>query len=58
MIPDGQRWFQPPEMQAGIPEAEADLREGRVTRTETLEEAQALLDSFKSPPPASEPPDR
>ena len=49
MTPDDQRWFHHPEMQARIAEAEADLREGRVTRTETPEEAQALLDSLKSP---------
>jgi hypothetical protein len=54
MTPDDQRWFHHPEMQARIAEAEADIREGRTWRTETLEEAQALLDSFKSSPPESE----
>lgn len=53
MTPDDQRWFQHPEMQARIAEAEAeaDLREGRITRTATPEEAQTLLDSLKSPRP-------
>lgn len=41
-IPTDQFWFHHPEMQARLAEAEADLREGRVTRTEALEEAQAL----------------
>lgn len=49
MIPDDQRWFHHPEMQARIADAEADIREGRCTRTNTLDEAQALLDSLKSP---------
>lgn len=49
LIPRDQLWFHHPEMQARIAEAEADLREGRVTQTETPEEAQALLDSLKSP---------
>jgi AbrB family looped-hinge helix DNA binding protein len=50
LIPRDQLWFHHPEMQARIAEAEADLREGRFTRTETPEEAQALLDSLKSKP--------
>lgn len=50
LIPTDQLWFHHPEMQARIAEAEADLREGRVTRTETPEEAQALLDSLKTKP--------
>jgi hypothetical protein len=49
-IPTDQRWFHHPEMQARIAQAEADLREGRVTHTETLEEAQAFLDSLKTKP--------
>lgn len=52
LIPRDQLWFHHPEMQARIAEAEADLREGRVSRTETPEEAQALLDSLKSKPHA------
>jgi hypothetical protein len=44
---DDQRWFQDPEVQARIAEAEADFSEGRVIRTSTPEEAQAYLDSLK-----------
>ncbi|HVG44843.1 MAG TPA: hypothetical protein VM890_08935 [Longimicrobium sp.] len=44
---DDQSWFHHPEIQARIAEAEADFREGRFTRTTTLEEAQAHLDSLK-----------
>ncbi|HST57113.1 MAG TPA: AbrB/MazE/SpoVT family DNA-binding domain-containing protein [Longimicrobium sp.] len=50
LIPRDQLWFHHPEMQARIAEAESDIREGRVTRTETPEEAQALLDSLKAKP--------
>jgi hypothetical protein len=57
MIPDDQRWFHHPEMQVRIAEAEADIREGRLTRTNTLEEAQALLDSLKPPVRETERPD-
>lgn len=35
-------------MQARIAAAEADRRKGRVIHTETVEEAQALLDSWKT----------
>jgi len=40
-------WFQNPEMQARIAEAEADIREGRVTRGSSWEELLAHLDSLK-----------
>ena len=50
LIPRDQLWFHHPEMQARIEEAESDIRAGRVTRTETPEEAQALLDSLKGKP--------
>lgn len=39
-------WFNHPEMQARIAEAEADRREGRVIRTETPEEFQAYLNTL------------
>ena len=47
LIPKDQIWFHHPEMQARVAEAEADFREGRFTRTETPDEAQAHLDRFK-----------
>lgn len=47
LIPKDQMWFHHPEMQERIEQAEADFREGRVTYTETPEEAQAFLDSLK-----------
>jgi hypothetical protein len=40
-------WFYHPEMQARIAQAEADMREGRVTRGSSLEELMAHLDSLK-----------
>ena len=49
LIPRDQLWFHHPEMQARVARAEADRREGRVVSTETPDEAQALLDSLKSP---------
>lgn len=47
LVPRDQIWFHHPEMQARVAEAEADFREGRATRTQTPEEAQAFLDSLK-----------
>lgn len=47
LVPNDQLWFHRPEMQARIARSERDFAEGRSTRTETLEEAQALLDSLK-----------
>lgn len=47
LIPKDQIWFHHPEMQARVGEAESDFREGRFTRTETLDEAQAYLDGLK-----------
>lgn len=46
MVDENQHWFDHPEMQARIAEAEADRREGRVIRTETPEEFQAYLNSL------------
>jgi hypothetical protein len=40
------RWFDHPEMQARIAEAEADMREGRVKRFDSRDEAMAYLDSL------------
>ena len=45
--PRDQRWFHHPEMQARIGRAEEDFASGRSTRTTSLEQAQALLDSLK-----------
>jgi hypothetical protein len=45
-----QDWFNHPEMRERIARAESEIREGRATRTETLEEAQRLLDSLKRHP--------
>lgn len=47
LIPRDQLWFHHPEMQARLSRAEADLANGRSTRTETPEQAQAFLDSLK-----------
>jgi AbrB family looped-hinge helix DNA binding protein len=47
LIPRDQLWFHHPEMQARIRRAEADFAEGRFTRTETPEQAQAFLDTLK-----------
>jgi AbrB family looped-hinge helix DNA binding protein len=47
LVPKDQLWFHHPEMQARIARAEKDFSEGRSTRTETPEDAQALLDSLK-----------
>ncbi|HEV7671463.1 MAG TPA: hypothetical protein VGS22_23330 [Thermoanaerobaculia bacterium] len=46
-VPKDQRWFYHPEMQARVAQAEKDFAEGRSTRTETPDEAQAFLDSLK-----------
>ncbi len=46
-VPNDQRWFHHPDMQARIALSEREFAEGRSTRTETPEEAQALLDSLK-----------
>jgi bifunctional DNA-binding transcriptional regulator/antitoxin component of YhaV-PrlF toxin-antitoxin module len=47
LIPKDQIWFHHPEMQSRIAEAEAEFHEGRFTRTETPDEAQAYLDRLK-----------
>lgn len=46
-VPRDQLWFQHPEMQRRIQKAEADLAAGRLTVTQSAEEAQAILDRFK-----------
>jgi len=48
--PNDQRWFDHPDIQARVAQAERDFAEGRSTRTRTPEEAQALLDSLKQHP--------
>lgn len=40
-------WFDHPQVQAGVAEAEADLLNGRSYRTNSPAEMQALLDSWK-----------
>lgn len=47
LLPRDQLWFQHPDMQARVAEAETDFREGRFTRTDTSEAAQAYLDGLK-----------
>jgi bifunctional DNA-binding transcriptional regulator/antitoxin component of YhaV-PrlF toxin-antitoxin module len=47
LVPKDQLWFQHPEMERRVAEAEADFREGRSTSTATVEEAQAHLDRLK-----------
>jgi AbrB family looped-hinge helix DNA binding protein len=47
LVPKDQLWFHHPEMRERISRAESDLASGRSTRTETPEEAQALLDTWK-----------
>lgn len=47
LVPKDQLWFHHPEMQSRVADAEKELAEGRSTRTETPEEAQAFLDSLK-----------
>jgi len=47
LVPKDQLWFHHADIQARVAEAEADFREGRFTRTDTLDEAQAHLDSLK-----------
>jgi bifunctional DNA-binding transcriptional regulator/antitoxin component of YhaV-PrlF toxin-antitoxin module len=48
LVPNDQLWFHHPEMQTQIARAEEDFASGRATRTETPEQAQALLDSLKT----------
>lgn len=50
LVPKDQLWFYHPEMQARVARAEADFAAGRSTKTRTLKEAQAFLDSLKRPP--------
>lgn len=47
-VSDDQLWFQHPEMQARVTQAEDDFVEGRSTRTKTPEEAQEYLDRLKA----------
>lgn len=45
--PKDQLWFQHAEIQARVARAESDFAEGRSTRTNSPEEAQAFLNSLK-----------
>lgn len=47
LVPRDQLWVQEPGMQARLAEAEADIRQGRTTRTTSPDEAQAHLDRLK-----------
>jgi len=47
LVPRDQLWFHHPEVQRRIRKAEDDLAAGRTQVTHSVEEAQALLDSFK-----------
>jgi AbrB family looped-hinge helix DNA binding protein len=48
LVPRDQLWFHHPQMQQRMRKAEADVAEGRTTRTTTIAEAQALLDGHKT----------
>jgi AbrB family looped-hinge helix DNA binding protein len=50
LVPNDQLWFHHPEVQASITRAEEDFNQGRSTRTETPEQAQAFLDGLKKKP--------
>jgi AbrB family looped-hinge helix DNA binding protein len=50
LVPKDQLWFHHPDMQARMAQPEKDFAEGRSTRTQTPDEAQALLDSLKQRP--------
>ena len=52
IIPKDQLWFHHPDVRARISEAEADIGNGRVTSASNPEEAQRVLDSFKTSQPA------
>lgn len=47
LVPTDQLWFHHPKIQERVARAESDFSEGRATRTQTPEEAQAFLDSLK-----------
>lgn len=51
LVPRYQLWFHHPQMQRRIRKAEADLAKGRTHVTRSVEEAEALLDRFKSKRP-------
>src|ERR1700712_3198833 len=50
LVPNDQLWFHHPEMQARVRQAEEEIASGASTRTETPDQAQALLDSLKRKP--------
>jgi hypothetical protein len=47
IVPKDQLWFHHPSMRKRVSQAEEDLREGRVSRTASPQEAESLLDSLK-----------
>lgn len=50
LVPTDQLWFHHPEMQERIRRAEEGFARGKVTRTKTPDEAQALLEGLKRRP--------
>jgi antitoxin MazE len=48
LVPRDQLWFHHPEMQRRIRKAEADIAEGRTKVTRSVEDAQKLLNTFKT----------
>ena len=48
VVPRDQAWFYSPQMQERVAAAESDIRDGRVTATDSAEAAQRHLDSLKS----------
>jgi AbrB family looped-hinge helix DNA binding protein len=51
LVPRDQLWFHHPEMQLRVRKAEANIAEGRTNVTRSIEEAKALLASFKGKRP-------
>jgi bifunctional DNA-binding transcriptional regulator/antitoxin component of YhaV-PrlF toxin-antitoxin module len=47
LVPRDQLWFHHPEMARRVAQAEADFQEGRSTRADTADAAQAFLDGLK-----------
>ncbi|HZF13162.1 MAG TPA: hypothetical protein VFE33_30590 [Thermoanaerobaculia bacterium] len=50
LVPTDQLWFHHPDMRSRVTRAEDDFEQGRSTRTETPEQAQAFLDGLKKKP--------
>ena len=50
LVPRDQLWFRHPQMQRRVAEAEAQIAQGKVTRTKSPAEGQAFLDRLKKRP--------